>query len=187
MNNSLGLILFVSALTYKKPTLKKFLIIVSMLSLSACTSFQGKSEKLSSGIQKAYKVPATTANRIAPIILKNAEKHDIPPHIIAAVIRQESHYKPNARSPSGAVGLMQVIPKYWSKKCPGDLYNEEINIHCGSAILSEYHEKGGNWNKALGYYNVGPYGYENNRQSKKAGKKYAKSVKQHEKNLKKEM
>lgn len=155
--------------------------------MTGCVSFKSQSEKLSTGIQKTYAVSATTANRLSPLILQNSEKHNVPATLIAAVIHQESSYRVHAKSPVGAIGLMQIIPKYWSKTCPGDLYNEAININCGSYILAHYHDKAGSWDKALGYYNVGPFGYENNRQFKKSGKKYAKSVKQHEKKLKKAM
>ena len=38
--------------------------------------------------------------------------------------------------------------------------------------------------KALAYYNVGPTAYNSNRQMKKQGKRYAKQVEEHQKNLK---
>ena len=41
------------------------------------------------------------------------------PLLLAAVIRQESSYNSNARSPTGAVGLTQIIPSYWQQTCAG--------------------------------------------------------------------
>ena len=103
---------------------------------------------------------------------------------MAAVIRQESSYRNYVVSSAGAVGLTQVIPRYWQQTCPGDLFQENININCGSFILAKYNQSAGSWKKALAYYNVGPTGYNTNRKMKKQGKRYAKQVKKHENNLK---
>ncbi len=61
---------------------------------------------------------------------------------------------------------------------------QHTNINCGTYILNHYKNQSGKWPKALAYYNVGPTGYNNNRKMKKQGKRYAKQVKQHQKNLK---
>jgi soluble lytic murein transglycosylase len=42
--------------------------------------------------------------------LKHADKHAVDPHLVWAVIRQESAYDPASVSPAGALGLMQVTP-----------------------------------------------------------------------------
>lgn len=159
------------------------------LTISACSSLGGgslekKSAKLSQGIQTAYKVPSNTANRVAPFIIQSAEKNNLDPLLVAAVVRQESTYRPQVTSPAGAVGLMQIMPKYWQSTCGSDLYNEAININCGAYILAKYETSSGNIKKALGYYNVGPSNFENNRKMRKQGKRYAKQVKQHQKALK---
>lgn len=162
---------------------------MSTLLLGACSSLGGhslekRSAKLSKGIQTAYAVPATTATRVSPLIIQNAEKHSLDPLLVAAVIRQESTYRSHVASHAGAVGLMQIMPRYWQATCGDDLYNEAVNISCGSYILSRYHESSGSLEKALGYYNVGPTAYEKNRKMRKQGKRYAQQVKQHKKDLK---
>lgn len=160
-----------------------------LVSLAGCTSLNNgsiekRSAKLSTGIQKAYSVAPATANRISPMIIHNAEKHNIDPVLLAATIRQESSYRSSVTSSAGAVGLTQVIPRYWQQHCPGDLFDENTNIHCGSYILSKYYSSAGSWPKALAYYNVGPTGYNNSWKMKHQGKKYASQVKQHEQALK---
>lgn len=147
-------------------------------------SVQKRATKLSSGIQKAYAVQAETANRVSPMIVQSADKYALDPLLLAAIIRQESSYRNDAISPAGAVGLTQVMPRYWQQSCPGDLFNENINIDCGAYILTQYTQSAGGWKKALAYYNVGPTNYETNRKMRKQGKKYAKQVKEHEKSLK---
>ncbi len=41
---------------------------------------------------------------------RTAEKNSVDPHLVWAVIRQESRYDASAISPAGALGLMQVMP-----------------------------------------------------------------------------
>ena len=170
-------------------SMKTLLLACAVLALSGCTSLgmgslEKRSAKLAQGIQKAYSVDSTTAIRVAPLIIQSATQNDVDPLLMAAVIRQESSYRNYVVSSAGAVGLTQVIPRYWQQTCPGDLFQENININCGSFILAKYNQSAGSWKKALAYYNVGPTGYNTNRKMKKQGKRYAKQVKQHEKNLK---
>ena len=169
--------------------MKTLLLGCAVLALSGCTSLgmgslEKRSAKLAKGIQKAYSVDSTTANRVAPLIIQSATQNDVDPLLMAAVIRQESSYRNYVVSSAGAVGLTQVIPRYWQQTCPGDLFQENININCGSFILAKYNQSAGSWKKALAYYNVGPTGYNTNRKMKKQGKRYAKQVKKHENNLK---
>lgn len=44
------------------------------------------------------------------IIKREAAAHDLDPFLVAAVIRSESGFNPNATSPVGARGLMQLMP-----------------------------------------------------------------------------
>ena len=45
------------------------------------------------------------------MIYKEAKKNDLRPELVAAVVQAESRFKPTARSGSGAVGLMQLVPR----------------------------------------------------------------------------
>lgn len=185
--------LFTSTFHFNSPFLKnKHLLVIATVSLiiSGCSSLGGgsiqkRSAKLSTGIQKAYSVDPVTANRVAPIIVQSSDRYSIDPLLLAAMIRQESSYRNYVVSPAGAVGLTQVMPNYWQQACPGDLFEETVNVNCGSYILAKYNQTSGSWKKALAYYNVGPTGYHSSWRMKRQGKKYAKQVKSHEKNLKK--
>ncbi|QOW49587.1 MULTISPECIES: lytic transglycosylase domain-containing protein [unclassified Acinetobacter] len=170
-------------------SLKFSTVIISLTLISGCSSLGGgsvekRAVKLSSGIQKAYSVNPETANRVSPYIVQTADQYNLDPLLLAAVIRQESTFRPYVSSPTGAVGLTQVMPRYWQATCPGDLYDELTNINCGSFILTKYKNAAGSMPKALAYYNVGPTAYNTNRKMKKQGKRYAKQVKQHRNNLK---
>lgn len=170
-------------------SLKFSTVIISVTLISGCSSLGGgsvekRAVKLSSGIQKAYSVNPETANRVSPYIVQTADQYNLDPLLLAAVIRQESTFRPYVSSPAGAVGLTQVMPRYWQATCPGDLYDELTNINCGSFILTKYKNAAGSMPKALAYYNVGPTAYNTNRKMKKQGKRYAKQVKEHQNNLK---
>lgn len=48
--------------------------------------------------------------RYEEIVRQHAEKAEVDPDLILAIIRQESVFNPQARSPAGAQGLMQLMP-----------------------------------------------------------------------------
>lgn len=53
---------------------------------------------------------ASNASRFDALIISNALQHGFDWRLIAALIYEESGFKPESRSPKGAVGLMQVRP-----------------------------------------------------------------------------
>ncbi|HET6528014.1 MAG TPA: transglycosylase SLT domain-containing protein, partial [Balneolaceae bacterium] len=82
--------------------------------------------------------------------------------MITAIIAQETKFNPKAKSWAGAMGLMQIIPRYSEISKPKLLYKPEINIREGIRILSEhlehysYMDRSNQWAFALGAYNAGP-------------------------------
>lgn len=86
--------------------------------------------------------------------------------LVLAVIRQESAFDAKAISPSGALGLMQLMPltakktasgmglHYVSRRLTGDPdYNVQLGSHYLSRLLVEF---GGNYVLAIAAYNGGP-------------------------------
>lgn len=82
---------------------------------------------------------------------------DVDPYIALAVLEAESDYNPKTYSSAGAVGLMQVIPKYhaWRVEKYGlnDLWDPYTNIICGMDFLNESYLKYGDWFTTLLRYN----------------------------------
>ena len=83
---------------------------------------------------------------------------------VAAVIYQESKFKADARSKSGAVGLMQLLPDTakgiavhtgGTQFVVSDLYNPEINVRYGAWYLHHLLAKYGDERTALAAYNAG--------------------------------
>lgn len=100
------------------------------------------------------------------LVRLEAEEWGLDPFELAALIRQESAFVPRARSPAGALGLMQVVPgtgaDVASRVGPEGfsaplLLRAEVNLHLGSAFLSELHERfDGRDPMVLAAYNAGP-------------------------------
>ena len=96
-----------------------------------------------------------------------AHKQDVAPALLRAVARQESAYQPNARSPVGARGLMQLMPataKLVTKRArlpasyAGQLNDPKINIQLGSYHLAWLIERfNGQRPLAIAAYNAGEH------------------------------
>lgn len=99
-------------------------------------------------------------------INRDARLNGLDPALVASVIWRESDYDPNAESPKGAVGLMQVLPSTarfiasQGDPPPGnarDIRDPEVNISYGSwylRYLIDMHD--GSVPAALAAYNAGP-------------------------------
>lgn len=70
-----------------------------------------------------------------PIITKLAAEQGVDATLVRAVIQVESGYQPRARSPKGAVGLMQVMPATGRRYGITNLYDPSANIRAGVTHL----------------------------------------------------
>ena len=102
--------------------------------------------------------------RYEQIVRGHARNYDLDPALLAAVIYQESKFKADARSKSGAIGLMQLLPdtaKGIALHTGGtafrvnDLYDPEINVRYGAWYLRHLLQKYGDERTALAAYNAG--------------------------------
>jgi soluble lytic murein transglycosylase-like protein len=90
------------------------------------------------------------------VILSASSRHSIDADLIRAVIKTESDFNSNARSPKGAMGLMQLMPDTAKQHNVADAYNPLDNVEGGvrhlRLLLSRY---GGNVELSLAAYNAG--------------------------------
>jgi soluble lytic murein transglycosylase len=98
------------------------------------------------------------------IVRGHAHNYSLDPALLAGVIYQESKFNAHARSSSGAVGLMQLLPATakgiavhtgGSRFRVSDLDNPEINVRYGSWYLRHLLDKYGDERTALAAYNAG--------------------------------
>jgi soluble lytic murein transglycosylase len=98
------------------------------------------------------------------IVRGHARNYRLDPALLAAVIYQESKFRADAKSGSGAIGLMQLRPDTargiairtgGNRFRTQDLYNPEINIRYGSWYLRHLLNKYGDEKTALAAYNAG--------------------------------
>lgn len=68
---------------------------------------------------------------------KYGAQYRFDPMMLAAQGYQESHLKQEARGPSGALGVMQVLPSTGKSLKVGDIRQLEPNIHAGAKYLDE--------------------------------------------------
>jgi soluble lytic murein transglycosylase len=99
-------------------------------------------------------------------IEREARRNNVDPFLVAGLIRQESGFNASARSPAGALGLMQIMPATGTSLArelgvsgfrTGRLTEPELNLRMGTrylaAMLGRY---GGRTGDALVAYNAGP-------------------------------
>lgn len=98
------------------------------------------------------------------IVRGHARNYRLDPALLAAVIYQESKFRADAKSDSGAIGLMQLRPdtaEGIAIRTGGthfrieDLYDPEINVRYGAWYLRHLLDKYGDEKTALAAYNAG--------------------------------
>jgi len=100
--------------------------------------------------------PAVAEPSPRELVEAAAKKNGLPPHFVHSVVAAESGYKPDAISPKGAIGLMQLMPAT-AQSYGVDPHNAAQNVEAGTALLRELLIKyDGDARRALAAYNAGP-------------------------------
>lgn len=79
---------------------------------------------------------------------------NVPWQVLASIMAIESQGI-NQNDPGGAVGLMQIMPQYWSQLAQqygGNLQDPRTNIFTAAAILRQNYERYGSWESAAAAY-----------------------------------
>jgi soluble lytic murein transglycosylase-like protein len=85
-----------------------------------------------------------------------ARRHGLDPALVMAVVSVESGFRPQAVSPKGAQGLMQLMPKTASSLGVADAFDPAQNLDGGTRHLGQLLTLyGGDLTRALAAYNAG--------------------------------
>ncbi|KJR43305.1 Lytic transglycosylase, catalytic [Candidatus Magnetoovum chiemensis] len=134
----------------------------------------GKKESTKVNSGKAKRVPITSKNikkyksykrsynkkqvkEIEQIVHSKAAKYRIDPSLVKAIIKAESNWNPEALSPKGAMGLMQLMPSTARLLSVDNPYDPSDNIDGGVRYMKYLLYKfNGDVSLAVAAYNAGP-------------------------------
>jgi hypothetical protein len=95
--------------------------------------------------------------QVTSLLNQAAARYNLPPSLLLSVARTESNLNPNAVSPAGAQGVMQLMPATAAGLGVSDPFDPAQNIDGGakylSQLLTQFH---GDTSLALAAYNAGP-------------------------------
>jgi len=151
----------------------KFLFVFSLF-LIACSIFSFHYlHKPKSINEELYEIGSSNSalpcERMYYLIETYSDSFGVPKHIAYGVAYKETRYRgpldtlynPKQTSCAGAVGAMQIMPKYASyfagrKVTKTELmHNLETNVWLSMKILARHYERYNNWTTACGAYNTG--------------------------------
>jgi len=100
--------------------------------------------------------PARSEDRLDRIIREAAERNNMDPALLRAVISTESGWNPNAISRKGAVGLMQLIPETARRYGVNNSFDPAQNVEGGTEYLKDLLARyNGDLSRSLAAYNAG--------------------------------
>jgi len=127
------------------------------------------SDKPHGGAEHAYSLPKSESIRTTraftdirttlydEMIERYAQLNDVRTELVRAVVQVESGFNQWAKSPKGAMGLMQLMPATMREFGVRDAYNAEQNLRGGVAYLKQLLDRySNNEVLALAAYNAGP-------------------------------
>jgi soluble lytic murein transglycosylase-like protein len=109
------------------------------------------------GLRATRSVVAERARSYDDLISEHSRSNGVRPALVRAVMQVESGFNPYARSPKGAMGLMQLMPATAKQYGVKNAFNPAENVRAGVAylrgLLDRYEN---NEELALAAYNAGP-------------------------------
>jgi len=134
--------------------------VVSLLLVFAASDGAALAESRSALAQAVVQA----SNPFAAFVDEASNRFAIPMNWIGSVINVESAGEVHAKSPRGAMGLMQVMPANWAElreryNLGNDPYDPRDNILAGTAYLRELLDRYGSPG-VFAAYNAGPSRYE---------------------------
>lgn len=114
-------------------------------------------ETLAGVVARRYRIALASAREVVASAVQEGRRNGLDPVLILAVIAVESRFNPIAESEQGAVGLMQIVPRYHADKLAevGAMSGlaPRANIAVGARILRDSIRRGGGEAAGLQLYN----------------------------------
>lgn len=154
------------------------LVLGAVVLILASASMKGQGQDAACVLRETLADPAmqhrwSEVRQWCPLIMQASERYQLDPYLIAAVMWVESAGNPQAYSHSGAVGLMQVMPRdgiaagFWCPNGPcfasrpsiAELREPAFNVDYGSGLLADNITRLGTWRDGLRAYGPKDVGY----------------------------
>ncbi|WP_458756553.1 lytic transglycosylase domain-containing protein [Afipia sp. TerB] len=148
-----------------RAVLSSIMVMLTACAVISCTTANVIAESPFASPPARVKSAASARDPWAAHIAEAAKRFAIPERWIRAVMTVESAGNRTARSPKGAMGLMQIMPKTWNELrarygLGHDPWQPRANILAGAAYLREMHDRYGSIAAMLAAYNAGPKRYD---------------------------
>ncbi len=150
----IALFLIVLSIAYLGRTLPVHLPGNRVVPVPAVSGARGRPERARAP------APSLTQDEILAIAAEIARRHGLDPLLIHSMIAVESGFDPLARSPKGAMGVMQLMPETATEMGVEDPYDVRQNIDGAvryiKRLLHRYRRYPKKLELALAAYNAGP-------------------------------
>ncbi len=127
---------------------------------SAAEDLTPAAESLAGAVARRYRVARESAREMVRAAFREGRRNGVDPLLILAVIAVESRFNPIAESEQGAIGLMQIIPRFHMDKVAETgaptFLQPHANIAIGARILKDAIRRGGGEVAGLQLYNGSP-------------------------------
>jgi len=114
-------------------------------------------EALATIVAGKYRISQEVTRDLIRMAFREGARIGVDPLLILSVMAVESRFNPIAESDAGALGLMQVIPRYHTDKYDAasgqSVLDPQTNIQVGAKILHEYIARDGSQVAGLQRYN----------------------------------
>ena len=123
----------------------------------APSSLTPEQRKIAQFVARKYRIAMADVQHLVAYAYRSAKEFRLDPHLVLAVMSIESSFNPDARSPAGAQGLMQVLTRVHADKFArfggaSAAFDPMANISVGTRILKEYLVREGSVEGALKSY-----------------------------------
>jgi soluble lytic murein transglycosylase-like protein len=113
--------------------------------------------KAASTVRATRFADAPRGNLYDELIREHAQLHGVRTDLVRAVVQVESAFNPYAKSPKGAMGLMQLMPATARQFGVRNAFNPVENVRAGVTYLRQLLDRyQNNEELALAAYNAGP-------------------------------